>query len=51
MRRVGAPSGVDRRRFKLPEGEDPDFYAMDEVQPASPEDKKLPAVDKDETTN
>src|SRR3569832_1442622 len=28
MRRVGAPQGVDRRKFKLPEGEDPDFYLM-----------------------
>lgn len=32
MRRVGAPSGVDRRRYKLPEGEDPDFYAMPKVR-------------------
>lgn len=26
MRRVGAPHGLDRRTFKLAEGEDPDFY-------------------------
>jgi len=28
MRRVGAPTGVDRRRFKVPEGDDPDFNSM-----------------------
>lgn len=28
MRRVGVPRGFDRRRFKLPQGEDPDFYSM-----------------------
>jgi len=28
MRRVGAPRNLDRRTFKLAEGEDPDFYKM-----------------------
>jgi HSF-type DNA-binding len=28
MRRVGTPKGLDRRTFKLAEGDDPDFYAM-----------------------
>ena len=28
MRRVGVPKGFDRRRYKLPNGEDPDFYRM-----------------------
>jgi hypothetical protein len=28
MRRVGAPHGLDRRTFKLAEGEDPNFYAF-----------------------
>lgn len=33
---------MDRRRFKLPEGDDPDFYAMGPVQPGNP-DTKPPA--------
>jgi hypothetical protein len=28
MRRAGAPHGPDRRKCKLAEGDDPDFYAM-----------------------
>jgi hypothetical protein len=28
MRRVGTPKGLDRRTYKLAEGDDPDFYAM-----------------------
>lgn len=28
MRRVGAPKGLDRRRYKLPEGKDPNFYTL-----------------------
>jgi len=28
MKRVGAPKGLDRRRYKLPSGSDPDFYRM-----------------------
>jgi len=31
MRRAGTPRNFDRRRFKLPEGEDPDFYSMPPV--------------------
>jgi len=31
MRRVGAPHGPDRRTYKLPSGDDPDFYSMFEV--------------------
>jgi hypothetical protein len=29
MRRVGIPHGKDRRKFRLPEGNDPNFYAME----------------------
>jgi hypothetical protein len=29
MRRVGVPHGKDRRKFRLPEGNDPNFYAME----------------------
>lgn len=32
MRRVGAPTGVDRRRNKAPEGEDPDFCRLDPME-------------------
>lgn len=33
MKRVGAPHGLDRRRYKLPDGDDPDFYAMKPFEP------------------
>lgn len=34
MRRVGAPKGMqDRRRFKVPEGDDPDFWALPPIVP------------------
>ena len=33
MRRIGAPRGLDRRTFKLPNGGDPNFYAMGAVSP------------------
>lgn len=29
MKRVGAPRALDRRTFKLAEGEDPNFYKME----------------------
>jgi len=32
MERVGRPHGLDRRTFKLAEGEDPDFYSMPPVE-------------------
>jgi len=32
MRRVGKPHGADRRTFKLAEGNDPDFYAMKNIE-------------------
>ena len=37
LRRVGVPHGMDRRKHKLPEGSDPDFWAMNsapELRPA-----------------
>jgi hypothetical protein len=46
MRRVGAPHGLDRRTFKLAEGDDPDFYALpslriSSVQQTSMNDDKM----------
>lgn len=41
MRRVGAPHGPDRRKCKLAEGEDPDFYSMKSLGKIETEDTKV----------
>lgn len=41
MRRVGGPKGLDRRRFKLPEGADPDFYEMSDPSQSRSNDEAL----------
>jgi len=44
MRRVGVPKdAVDRRRVKLPTGDDPNFYAMPPVRPPVGDPTKAPA--------
>lgn len=35
MHRVGTPKGLDRRTFKLAEGDDPNFYDLTPVEPQS----------------
>jgi hypothetical protein len=46
MRRVGAPHGLDRRTFKLAEGEDPDFYQFPPLTPGAAQKKKKSKQDK-----
>jgi HSF-type DNA-binding len=57
MRRVGAPHGLDRRTFKLAEGEDPDFYQFPPLTQGSAlkkkksKEEKSPSVEEQEVKN
>lgn len=56
MRRVGAPHGLDRRTFKLAEGEDPDFYQFPPLTQGSAlkkksKEDKSPSVEEQELKN